>query len=111
MILIIANYSRELADYIIYVIDVSGGDKIPRKGGPGISQSDLLIVNKVRCSSIPLTQNACLRVSALRVSLLSYPALIADRPRTIRRRLTGSHAPRCSSHARGWPYTVHFSEA
>ena len=44
----IANYSRELADYIIYVIDVSGGDKIPRKGGPGISQSDLLIVNKVR---------------------------------------------------------------
>ncbi|CED82408.1 urease accessory protein [Phaffia rhodozyma] len=41
-----ANYSRELADYIIYVIDVSGGDKIPRKGGPGISQSDLLIVNK-----------------------------------------------------------------
>jgi len=42
-----ANYSRELADYIIYVIDVSGGDKIPRKGGPGITQSDLLIVNKV----------------------------------------------------------------
>ncbi|KAF8539906.1 CobW/HypB/UreG, nucleotide-binding domain-containing protein [Trichophaea hybrida] len=35
-----------LADYIIYVIDVSGGDKIPRKGGPGITQSDLLIVNK-----------------------------------------------------------------
>ncbi|ODN82996.1 urease accessory protein UreG [Cryptococcus amylolentus CBS 6039] len=42
-----ANYSRELADYIIYVIDVSGGDKIPRKGGPGITQSDLLIVNKI----------------------------------------------------------------
>ncbi|KNZ50318.1 urease accessory protein [Puccinia sorghi] len=41
-----ANYSRELADYIIYVIDVAGGDKIPRKGGPGISQSDLLVVNK-----------------------------------------------------------------
>lgn len=34
-----ANYSRELADYIIYVIDVAGGDKVPRKGGPGISQS------------------------------------------------------------------------
>ena len=61
-----ANYSRELADYIIYVIDVAvctffppvnpidgltgfqGGDKIPRKGGPGISQSDLLVINKVR---------------------------------------------------------------
>ncbi|EAU85940.2 urease accessory protein ureG [Coprinopsis cinerea okayama7 len=40
-----ANYSRELADYIIYVIDVSGGDKIPRKGGPGISQSDLLVID------------------------------------------------------------------
>ena len=42
-----ANYSRELADFIIYVIDVAGGDKIPRKGGPGISQSDLLVINKV----------------------------------------------------------------
>jgi urease accessory protein len=41
-----ANYSRELADYIVYVIDVAGGDKIPRKGGPGITQSDLLVVNK-----------------------------------------------------------------
>jgi urease accessory protein len=41
-----ANYSRELADYIVYVIDVSGGDKVPRKGGPGITQSDLLVVNK-----------------------------------------------------------------
>ena len=41
-----ANYSRELADYIIYVIDVAGGDKIPRKGGPGITESDLLVINK-----------------------------------------------------------------
>ncbi len=41
-----ANFSRDLADYIIYVIDVSGGDKIPRKGGPGVTQSDLLIINK-----------------------------------------------------------------
>ena len=41
-----ANYSRELADFTIYVIDVSGGDKIPRKGGPGITQSDLLVINK-----------------------------------------------------------------
>ena len=37
-----ANFSRELADYIIYVVDVAGGDKIPRKGGPGITQADLL---------------------------------------------------------------------
>jgi urease accessory protein len=41
-----AQFSRELADYTIYVIDVSGGDKIPRKGGPGITQSDLLVINK-----------------------------------------------------------------
>ena len=42
-----ANFSRELADFIIYVIDVCGGDKIPRKGGPGVTQADLLIINKV----------------------------------------------------------------
>jgi len=41
-----AQFSRELVDYTIYVIDVSGGDKIPRKRGPGITQSDLLVVNK-----------------------------------------------------------------
>ncbi|KAL0321356.1 UNVERIFIED_CONTAM: Urease accessory protein G [Sesamum radiatum] len=41
-----ANFSRELADYIIYIIDVSAGDKIPRKGGPGITQADLLVINK-----------------------------------------------------------------
>lgn len=41
-----ANFSRELADYIIYIIDVSGGDKIPRKGGPGITQADLLVCKK-----------------------------------------------------------------
>ena len=42
-----ANFSSELADYTIYVIDVAGGDKVPRKGGPGISQSDLLVINKI----------------------------------------------------------------
>lgn len=42
-----ADFSRELADYTIYVIDVAGGDKIPRKGGPGITQSDLLVINKI----------------------------------------------------------------
>ncbi len=41
-----ACFSRELADYTIQVIDVSGGDKGPRKGGPGITQSDLLVINK-----------------------------------------------------------------
>ena len=41
-----ANFSRELADFIVYVIDVCGGDKIPRKGGPGVTQADLLVINK-----------------------------------------------------------------
>jgi urease accessory protein len=41
-----AQFSRDLADYTIYVIDVAGGEKIPRKGGPGITQSDLLVINK-----------------------------------------------------------------
>ncbi|KAH0446004.1 hypothetical protein IEQ34_025163 [Dendrobium chrysotoxum] len=42
-----ASYSSELADLHVYVIDVSGGDKVPRKGGPGISQSDILVINKI----------------------------------------------------------------
>lgn len=42
-----AHFSRELVDYSIYVIDVSGGDKVPRKGGPGTTQSDLLLINKI----------------------------------------------------------------
>ena len=42
-----ATFSPELADLTIYVIDVSAGDKIPRKGGPGIMRSDLLIINKI----------------------------------------------------------------
>src|ERR1700730_6771958 len=46
-----ACFSRELADYTIYVIDVAGGDKIPRKGGPGITQSDLLVINKTDLAS------------------------------------------------------------
>ena len=41
-----ATFSPELSDYTIYVIDVSAGDKIPRKGGPGITKSDLLVINK-----------------------------------------------------------------
>jgi urease accessory protein len=42
-----ATFSPELADLTIYVIDVSAGDKIPRKGGPGITRSDLLVINKI----------------------------------------------------------------
>jgi urease accessory protein len=42
-----ATFSPELADATIFVIDVAGGDKIPRKGGPGITRSDLLVINKI----------------------------------------------------------------
>ena len=42
-----ATFSPELADITIYVIDVSAGDKIPRKGGPGVTRSDLLVINKI----------------------------------------------------------------
>jgi urease accessory protein len=47
-----AHFSRELADFTIYVIDVAGGDKVPRKGGPGITQSDLLVINKTDLAEI-----------------------------------------------------------
>ncbi len=42
-----ASFSPELADLTLYVIDVSAGDKIPRKGGPGVTRSDLLVINKI----------------------------------------------------------------
>ena len=42
-----ASFSPELVDVFIYIIDVAQGEKIPRKGGPGIAQSDLLIINKI----------------------------------------------------------------
>jgi urease accessory protein len=42
-----ATFSPELADITLYVIDVSAGDKIPRKGGPGITRSDMLVINKI----------------------------------------------------------------
>ena len=42
-----ATFSPELSDLTIYVIDVAAGDKIPRKGGPGITRSDLLVINKI----------------------------------------------------------------
>jgi urease accessory protein len=47
-----AQFSYELVDYTIYVIDVAGGDKVPRKGGPGITQSDLLIINKTDLAAL-----------------------------------------------------------
>ncbi|QNI95866.1 urease accessory protein UreG [Synechococcus sp. A15-127] len=47
-----ASFSPELVDLCIYVIDVAAGDKIPRKGGPGITRSDLLVINKIDLASM-----------------------------------------------------------
>ena len=47
-----ATFSPDLADLTLYVIDVAAGDKIPRKGGPGITRSDLLIINKIDLASL-----------------------------------------------------------
>lgn len=47
-----ATFSPELSDLTLYVIDVSAGDKIPRKGGPGITKSDLLVINKIDLAEI-----------------------------------------------------------
>ncbi len=49
---IAASFSPSLVDVVIYIIDVAGGDKIPRKGGPGITQSDLLVINKIDLASL-----------------------------------------------------------
>lgn len=46
-----ASFSPELVDASIYVIDVAGGDKVPRKGGPGVTRSDLLVINKIDLAS------------------------------------------------------------
>ena len=62
-----ADFSRNLADYSIYVIDVAGGDKIPRKGGPGITQSDLLVINKIDLADA--VGEPCLRAYCCIISL------------------------------------------
>eukprot|EP00850_Spirogloea_muscicola_P001359 SM000005S17156 [mRNA] locus=s5:510348:512578:+ [translate_table: standard] len=62
-----ANFSRELADYIVYIIDVAGGDKIPRKGGPGITQADLLVINKTDLATAVGADLKVMEADALRM--------------------------------------------
>ena len=76
-----ACFSRELADYTIQVIDVAGGDKIPRKGGPGITQTDLLVINK---TDLAAAVGADLDVMAQDTRKMSIPRLITLRA-TLRR--------------------------
>lgn len=67
-----ATFSPELADLTIYVIDVAEGEKIPRKGGPGITRSDLLIINKIDLAPLVGANLAVMEVDTLRMR--------ADRP-------------------------------
>src|SRR3954467_15676892 len=62
-----ATFSPELADLTIYVIDVSAGDKIPRKGGPGITRSDLLVINKIDLAALVGADLSIMRRDAARM--------------------------------------------
>ncbi len=62
-----ATFSPDLADITIFVIDVSGGDKIPRKGGPGITRSDLLVINKIDLAPLVKADLAVMEQDARRM--------------------------------------------
>src|SRR5215813_7705526 len=62
-----ATFSPELADLTIYVIDVAAGEKIPRKGGPGITRSDLLVINKIDLAPLVGASLAVMEVDATRM--------------------------------------------
>ena len=62
-----ATFSPELADLTIYVIDVAAGEKIPRKGGPGITRSDLLVINKIDLASLVGANLDVMRADALKM--------------------------------------------
>lgn len=114
-----ANFSRELADYIIYIIDVSGGDKIPRKGGPGITQADLLVrINNLYhffsfniififlilfiCHIGNLVFSNCFFVPQYWIGLILWlPGYKQDWSRTGSGRWPGCYGTRCTSNA-GW---------
>jgi urease accessory protein len=71
-----ATFSPELSDLTLYVIDVSAGDKIPRKGGPGITKSDLLVINKIDLApyvgaSLEVMKNDTLRMRGERPFVFS----------------------------------------
>src|SRR5262249_37578812 len=62
-----ATFSPELADLTIYVIDVAAGEKIPRKGGPGITRSDLLVINKIDLAPLVGANLDVMKSDALRM--------------------------------------------
>jgi urease accessory protein len=64
-----ATFSPELADLTIYVIDVAEGEKIPRKGGPGITRSDLLVINKIDLAPLVGADLDVMRADSLRMRI------------------------------------------
>lgn len=112
-----AAFSPELVDVSIYVIDVAGGDKIPRKGGPGITRSDLLVINKIDLAphvgaSLEVMERDARRMRGERPfvftnlkSEVGTPEVSRwleehlQTPPTERRSIIDAHAPRSSNHA------------
>ncbi len=72
-----ASFSPELVDFWIYVIDVSAGDKIPRKGGPGIIRSDLLVINKIDLAELVGASLSVMEQDTLRVRG-NYPFVFSN---------------------------------
>lgn len=79
-----ANFSRELADLTLYVIDVAGGDKVPRKGGPGITQSDLLIINKIDLATAVGADLDVMEMDALKMRGGTGPTIMASVKNNVR---------------------------
>jgi len=111
-----ATFSPELADLTIYVIDVAQGEKIPRKGGPGITRSDLLVINKIDLAPLVGADLAVMEADALRMrgerpfvftnlkvgkGVEQIAAFIIDNGGLPRRNADGNHLPRLFRTAHG----------
>ena len=99
-----ATFSPELADLTIYVIDVAAGDKIPRKGGPGITRSDLLVINKTDLAPLgrrqPRNHGPRRQADARRAPLRLHQPEIGRRGRHDRRFLVAARRALAACHPR-----------
>jgi urease accessory protein len=98
-----AHFSRELADYTVYVIDVAGGDKVPRKGGPGITQSDLLVINKTDLADAVGADLAVMERDARRMRG-GGPFVFAQATRGVGVPAVAAHVVHAWQHALGRPH-------
>ena len=79
-----ATFSSELADLTIYVIDVAEGEKIPRKGGPGITRSDLLVINKLNLAPLVGANLAVMEVDQIAKFVIEKGGLAKESDTLIR---------------------------